>query len=246
MFQLNGKIALVTGATGGIGQAIVKNLHQQGADVVLTGTREPVLKELAQSFNSQRVHYVVADLSDKTQADKILQKTQELVGPPDILVNNAGLLRDNVFLRMKDQDWDDVLNVDLTAPFRLCRAVIRGMIRNRYGRIINIASIVGLTGNAGQANYCAAKAGLLGMSKALAREVGKRGVTVNVVSPGFITTAMTEGLPQAQKDALLSQIPVGRFGKPEDIAAMVSFLVSQEAGWITGANMNVNGGMMMG
>lgn len=246
MFKLDGKVALVTGASGGIGSAIAATLHAQGATVVLSGTREETLKEQVAALGGVRAEYVVANLSDAAEADALIGKAEEKAGAPvDILINNAGLTRDNLALRMKDDEWNQVLNVDLSSPFRLCRAALKGMLRRRAGRIVNIASVVGATGNAGQANYSAAKAGMVGMSKSLAQEVGSRGVTVNVVAPGFIVTPMTDVLPDAQKEKLQSQIPLGRLGKPEDIAAAVLYLCSDEAGWVTGSTLHVNGGMAM-
>lgn len=245
MFSLEGKTALVTGATGGIGAAIARVLHAQGAKVVLSGTRAAVLEELAAELG-ERAFVVTADLSDAAATDALVGRAEEAAGAPlDILVNNAGLTRDTLAIRMKDEDWERVLNVDLASPFRLCRAALKGMLRRRAGRIISIASIVGTTGNAGQANYSAAKAGLIGMSKSLAQEAGSRGVTVNVVAPGFVATAMTDVLPDAQKEKLLGSIPLGRMGSPEDIASAVLYLASDEAGWVTGTTLHVNGGMAM-
>lgn len=246
MFKLDGKVALVTGASGGIGGAIAATLHAQGAHVVLSGTRENALQEQVKALGGERVDYVVANLSNPAEADALIAKAEEKAGAPvDILVNNAGLTRDMLALRMKDEDWDQVLNVDLSSPFRLCRAALKGMLRRRAGRIVNIASVVGATGNAGQANYSAAKAGMVGMSKSLAQEAGSRGVTVNVVAPGFIVTPMTDVLPDAQKEKLTSAIPLGRLGKPEDVASAVLYLCTEEAGWVTGSTLHVNGGMAM-
>ncbi|MFT9417072.1 3-oxoacyl-[acyl-carrier-protein] reductase [Acetobacter sp.] len=245
MFRLDGKTALVTGASGGIGSAIARTLHAQGAKVVLSGTREAVIRELAEELG-QGAFYAAANLSEPSEADTLIAKAEEVAGAPlDILVNNAGLTRDMLALRMKDEDWNQVLNVDLAAPFRLCRATLKGMLRRRAGRIVNIASVIGTTGNAGQANYAAAKAGMVGMSKSLAQEAGSRGVTVNVVAPGFIVTPMTDVLPDAQKEKLLSSIPLARLGQPEDIASAVLYLASDEARWVTGATLHVNGGMVM-
>lgn len=245
MFSLEGKTALVTGASGGIGAAIVRALHTQGASVVLSGTREAALKDLASQLG-ERAHVCVANLSDAAEADGLVGRAEEVAGQPlDILVNNAGLTRDGLAIRMKDSDWSQVMAVDLESPFRLCRAALKGMLRRRAGRIINIASIVGVTGNGGQANYSAAKAGMIGMTKSLAQEAGSRGVTVNVIAPGFIETAMTDVLPEAQREKLLGSIPLGRMGQPGDIAAAAVYLASQEAGWVTGMTMNVNGGMAM-
>ncbi|GBR10451.1 3-oxoacyl-[acyl-carrier-protein] reductase [Acetobacter oeni] len=246
MFSLTSKVALVTGATGGIGAAIARQLHRQGAVVVITGTRESVLNELAAGLGKERVHAVTADLSDPASADQLIARAEEAAGAPlDILVNNAGLTRDMLAIRMKDEDWDKVINVDLSSPFRLCRAALKGMLRRRSGRIINIASVVGATGNAGQANYTAAKAGLVGMTKSLAQEAGARGVTLNVVAPGFIATPMTDVLPEAQKEKLVGAIPLARMGTPDDVASAVLYLASDEAAWVTGSTLHVNGGMAM-
>ena len=245
MFRLDGKTALVTGASGGIGSAIAKTLHAQGAKVVLSGTREAVIRELAEELG-EGAFYAAANLSEPSEADALIAKAEDVAGAPlDILVNNAGLTRDVLALRMKDEDWNQVLNVDLAAPFRLCRATLKGMLRRRAGRIVNIASVIGTTGNAGQANYAAAKAGMVGMSKSLAQEAGSRGVTVNVVAPGFIVTPMTDALPEAQKEKLLSSIPLARLGQPEDVASAVLYLASDEAQWVTGTTLHVNGGMVM-
>ncbi len=245
MFRLDGKTALVTGASGGIGSAIAKALHAQGAKVVLSGTREAVIRDLAETLG-EGAFYAAANLSEPSEADALIARAEEVAGAPlDILVNNAGLTRDMLALRMKDEDWNQVLNVDLAAPFRLCRATLKGMLRRRSGRIVNIASVIGTTGNAGQANYAAAKAGMVGMSKSLAQEAGSRGVTVNVVAPGFIVTPMTDVLPDAQKEKLLSSIPLARLGQPEDVASAVLYLASDEARWVTGATLHVNGGMVM-
>jgi 3-oxoacyl-[acyl-carrier protein] reductase len=244
MFRLDGKAALVTGASGGIGAAIARCLHRQGASVVLSGTRADALDALAAELG-ERAHPCPADLADPAAADALVEAAEAAAGPLHILVNNAGLTRDMLALRMKDEDWQAVLEVDLAAPFRLTRAALRGMLRRRAGRIVNISSIVGATGNAGQANYAAAKAGLVGMTKALAQEVAPRGVTLNVVAPGFVATAMTEALGDAQRAKLLGAIPLGRMGTPEDIAAAVLYLASDEAGWVTGATLHVNGGMAM-
>ena len=244
MFRLDGKVALVTGATGGIGAAIARALHAQGAGVALTGRREEELHGLAAELG-ERVLVAPADLADPAAPAALVERVEATLGTLDVLVNNAGLTRDGLALRMGDKDWADVLEVDLSAPFRLARAALRGMMRRRAGRIVSIASIVAVTGNAGQANYAAAKAGLIGMSKALAQEVASRGVTVNVVAPGFVKTAMTDALNDAQKAALLGRIPLGRMGAPRDVAAAVSYLASEEAGWVTGATLHVNGGMAM-
>ena len=244
MFDLTGKSALVTGATGGIGAAIARALHAQGARVALTGRREAELATLAGELG-ERAFVAPADLSDPAAPAALVEKVEAEFGALDILVNNAGLTRDGLALRMGDKDWSDVIEVDLTAPFRLARACLRGMMKRRAGRIVSIASIVGVTGNPGQANYAAAKAGLIGMSKALAQEVAPRGVTVNVVAPGFIKTAMTDALNDAQKAALMGRIPMGKMGASEDIAAAVTYLASDEAAWVTGVTLHVNGGMAM-
>ncbi len=244
MFRLDGKSALVTGASGGIGAGIARALHGQGAVVVLSGTRRDALEALAADLG-ERTHVCPADLGDVTAGDALVMAAEAAAGPLAILVNNAGLTRDGLAMRMKDDDFARVIDVDLAAPFRLCRAALRGMVRRRSGRIIGIGSVVGATGNAGQANYAAAKAGLVGMTKALAQEVGSRGITVNVVAPGYIDTPMTAGLPEAQRTRLLEAIPLGRMGRPGDIAAAVAFLASDDAAWITGAVLHVNGGMAM-
>jgi 3-oxoacyl-[acyl-carrier protein] reductase len=244
MFRLDGKTALVTGASGGIGAAIARALHAQGAAVALSGTRRDALDGLAAELG-ERAHVCVADLRDASEPDQLIAAAESAAGPLAILVNNAGMTRDTLTLRMRDEDWQAVLDVDLSAPFRLSRAALRGMLRRRAGRIINISSIVGATGNAGQANYAAAKAGLVGMTKALAQEVGSRGITVNAVAPGFIVTPMTDSLSETQRSKLSEQIPLGRLGQPEDISAAVVYLASDEAGWVTGATLHVNGGMAM-
>ena len=244
MFRLDGKTALVTGASGGIGAAIARTLHAQGATVVLSGTRADALDALAAELG-ERTHACPADLRDPAAPDALVAAAEAASGTLHILVNNAGFTRDMLALRMKDEDWQAVLDVDLTAPFRLARAAMRGMLRRRAGRIIGISSIVGATGNPGQANYAAAKAGLVGMTKALAQEVGARGITVNVVAPGFVQTAMTDALNDEQKKRLNAAIPLGRMGQPSDVAAAVAYLASDEAAWVTGATLHVNGGMAM-
>jgi 3-oxoacyl-[acyl-carrier protein] reductase len=244
MFNLDGRTALVTGASGGIGAAIARTLHAQGATVVLSGTRRDALDSLAADLGT-RAHVCPADLRDAAAADRLVTEAEAAAGPLSILVNNAGLTRDMLALRMKDEDWQSVIDVDLSAPFRLSRAALRGMLRRRAGRIIAIGSIVGATGNPGQANYAAAKAGLVGMTKALAQEVASRGVTVNMVAPGFIETPMTAALTAPQKEKLSEAIPLGRLGQPSDIAAAVLYLASDEAAWVTGATLHVNGGMAM-
>ncbi len=244
MFRLDGKTALVTGASGGIGAAIARTLHAQGATVALSGTRADALDALAAELG-ERAHPCPAELRDAAAPDALIAAAEAAAGPLDILVNNAGLTRDMLALRMKDEDWQAVLDVDLTAPFRLARAALKGMLRRRAGRIIAIGSIVGTTGNPGQANYAAAKAGLAGMTKALAQEVGARGITVNMVAPGFVRTPMTEKLNEEQRKRLNDAIPLGRMGQPEDVAAAVAYLASDEAAWVTGATLHVNGGMAM-
>ncbi len=244
MFRLDGKRALITGASGGIGAAIARALHAQGAEVILSGTRRPALEALAAELGG-RARVIPADLSEAAASDALIAAATEGGAALDILVNNAGLTRDALALRLKDEDWEKVLAVDLTAPFRLSRAALKTMIRRRWGRIINIASIVGVTGNPGQANYAAAKAGLIGMTKSLAQEVAARGVTVNAIAPGFIETPMTEALSEAQRAALAERIPIGRLGRPEDVAAACVYLASEEAGWVTGTTLHVNGGMAM-
>ena len=244
MFRLDGKTALITGASGGIGAAIARAMHGQGATVALSGTRREALNVLADELG-ERVHVCPADLQDPAAPDALVAAAEAAAGPLHVLVNNAGLTRDMLALRMKDEDWNTVLEVDLSAPFRLARAALRGMLRRRAGRIIGIGSIVGATGNAGQANYAAAKAGLVGMTKALAQEVGSRGITVNMVAPGFVATPMTDVLSEAQKGKLAEAIPLGRMGAPADIAGAVVYLASDEAGWVTGATLHVNGGMAM-
>ncbi len=244
MFDLSGKTALVTGASGGIGGAIAQMLHGAGATVALSGTREAPLQELAAKLG-ERAHVVPANLSDPESVAVLPKAAAGAMGSVDILVNNAGITRDNLFMRMSDAEWSQVLEVNLTSVFRLSRGVLRGMMKARWGRIINITSVVGATGNPGQANYAAAKAGLVGMSKSLAQEVASRGITVNCVAPGFIETAMTDKLNDDQKGKILSQIPAGSMGRPEDIAAAVLYLASPQAGYVTGATLHVNGGMAM-
>jgi 3-oxoacyl-[acyl-carrier protein] reductase len=244
MFRLDGRTALVTGSTGGIGAATARALHAQGANVVLTGRRAAELEALAAELG-ERVLVAPADLSDAAAPAALVEKAEGSFGALDILVNNAGFTRDMLALRMGDADWNAVLEVDLTAPFRLARAALRGMMKKRWGRIVSIASIVGVTGNAGQANYAAAKAGLIGMSKSLAQEVASRNVTVNIVAPGFVKTAMTDALAEAQRTKLLERIPAGRMGTPEDIGAAVVYLASEQAAWVTGQTLHVNGGMAM-
>ncbi|SNT68786.1 3-oxoacyl-ACP reductase FabG [Paracoccus seriniphilus] len=244
MFDLTGKNALVTGASGGIGGAIARALHGAGASVALSGTREAPLQELAAELG-ERAYVVPANLSDADAVATLPKAAAEAMGSVDVLVNNAGITRDNLFMRMSDEEWQQVLDVNLTSVFRLSRGVLRGMMKARWGRIINITSVVGTTGNPGQGNYAAAKAGLVGMSKSLAYEVASRGITVNCVAPGFIATAMTEKLTDDQKAKILTQIPAGAMGAPDDIAAAVTYLASPAAGYVTGATLHVNGGMAM-
>ncbi|MEK7244409.1 MAG: 3-oxoacyl-[acyl-carrier-protein] reductase [Pseudomonadota bacterium] len=244
MFDLRGKRALVTGASGGIGGAIARALHAQGAAVGLSGTRVDALNALAADLG-ERAHVLPADLSDPAAADSLVKAAEAALGGVDILINNAGLTRDNFAVRMKDEDWQKVLDVNLTAAFRLSRACLRGMMKKRWGRIVSITSVVGTTGNPGQANYAASKAGLVGMAKALAQEVASRNITVNCVAPGFIVTAMTEGLPEERRQKLAEVIPAGRLGTPADVAAAVVYLASEEAAYVTGQTLHVNGGMAM-
>src|ERR1700722_17529279 len=245
MFDLSGKTALVTGASGGIGGAIAPPLHAKGATVVLSGTKTEALEKLASELGA-RAYTAAGNLSDIASVEALPKAAETAAGGAiDILVNNAGITRDNLFLRMKDEEWDQVLAVNLTAAFRLSRAVLRGMMKKRWGRIIQISSVVGATGNPGQGNYAAAKAGLVGMTKSLAAEVASRNITVNCVAPGFIATAMTEALNEAQKTALLARTPAGRMGSPDDVAAAVGYLASEEGAYITGQTLHVNGGMAM-
>jgi 3-oxoacyl-[acyl-carrier protein] reductase len=244
MFDLAGRTALVTGATGAIGGAIARALHARGATVALSGTRREALEGLAGELGA-RVHAVPADLRDAESVERLVPQAEEAMGRLDILVNNAGIARDNLFMRMKDEEWADVLAVNLEAAFRLARAAVRGMMRRRFGRIVSITSVVGVTGNPGQGNYAAAKAGLIGMSKALAREVASRGVTVNCVAPGMIETPMTDALNDRQREAILAAVPAARLGQAQEIAAAVVYLASDEAGYVTGATLHVNGGMAM-
>ncbi|HEX2135414.1 MAG TPA: 3-oxoacyl-[acyl-carrier-protein] reductase [Microvirga sp.] len=244
MFDLTGKKALVTGATGGIGGAIARALHAQGATVALSGTRRGALDELASSLG-ERVHLVEANLADKDSVEALVPAAEAAMEGLDILVNNAGVTRDNLFMRMKDEEWDTVIAVNLTAAFRLSRAAVKGMMRRRYGRIVNIGSVVGSTGNPGQGNYAASKAGLVGMTKALAAEVASRNITVNCVAPGFIASQMTDALNEKQREAILGKVPMARLGQGEEIAAAVVYLASAEAGYVTGHTLHVNGGMAM-
>ena len=244
MFNLEGKTALVTGATGGIGEAIAKSLQAQGARVALTGRKADVLESLAKEMGGD-TQVFPCDLGEDGAGQKLIQDVEAALGSIDILVNNAGLTRDNIGMRMKDEEWDEVIQVNLGSVFRLTRAVLRGMMKRRFGRIINITSIVGVTGNAGQANYAASKAGMIGMSKSLAQEVASRGITINSLAPGFIKTAMTDVLTDQQKDKLLTAVPTGRLGSVDDIAAGVVYLASEEASYVTGQTLHINGGMAM-
>ena len=245
MFDLTGNTALITGASGGIGAAIARGLHQQGATVVLHGTRAERLAALADELGTN-AHVVTANLSSREEAAGLAEQAAEAAGAPiSILVNNAGITRDNLMMRMKDEEWDDVLDVNMTASMMITRACLRAMMKARFGRIISISSIVGVTGNPGQANYAASKAGMIGFSKALAAEVASRGITVNVIAPGFIATPMTDVLDDGQKEGLLGRVPMGRLGEADDIAATTVFLASKEAGYITGGTLHVNGGMAM-
>lgn len=244
MFDLRDKTALITGASGGIGGAIARALHGAGAQVMLHGTRHQALHELAESLH-ERAFVAASDLGDPAAAEALVKAAEDAMGRLDILVNNAGLARDMLVLRMKDDDWEKVIDVDLTAGFRLARAALRGMVRRRWGRIVAITSVVGATGNPGQANYAAAKAGMVGMSKALAAEVAQRGITVNCVAPGFIATAMTEALTPEQKERIAISIPMGRVGAPDEVAAGVVFLASDEARYVTGHTLHINGGLAM-
>jgi 3-oxoacyl-[acyl-carrier protein] reductase len=245
MFDLTGKTALVTGASGGIGGAIAKALHGQGAKVVLSGTRAGALEAVRAELGAN-AFIAAANLSDIASVEALTKAAEDAAGSGiDILVNNAGITKDNLFLRMKDEEWDQVIAVNLTAAFRLSRSVLRGMMKKRWGRIIQISSVVGATGNPGQANYAAAKAGLVGMTKSLAAEVASRNITVNAVAPGFIQTAMTDGLTEQQKEMINQRIPAGRMGRPAEIAAAVAYLASEEAAYITGETIHINGGMAM-
>jgi 3-oxoacyl-[acyl-carrier protein] reductase len=244
MFDLTDRTALVTGATGGIGAAIARTMHAKGAVVAISGRRGDMLDALAGQL-AGRVHVLPCDIADKADVEALVPAAEQAMGHLDILVNNAGITRDQIFMRMKDEDWDQVLAVDLTAAFRLARAAVRGMMRRRFGRIIGIASVVGVTGNAGQANYAAAKAGMIAMTKSLAQEVASRGVTVNAIAPGFIETAMTDALTDKQKESILARVPAGRLGEPDDIAAGALYLASNEGAYVTGQTLHINGGMAM-
>jgi 3-oxoacyl-[acyl-carrier protein] reductase len=244
MFDLTGRKALVTGATGGLGQAIARTLHAAGATVALSGTRPEALEALAKELG-ERAAPVAANLADTAAVEALVPAAEEAIGPLDILVNNAGITRDNLFMRMKDEEWDSVIAVNLTASFRLSRAAVKGMMRRRHGRIIGIGSVVGATGNPGQGNYAAAKAGLVGMTKALAAEVASRGITVNCIAPGFIASPMTDALNEKQREGILTRVPAGRLGEGAEVAAACLYLASAEAGYVTGHTLHVNGGMAM-
>ncbi|EEE43670.2 3-oxoacyl-[acyl-carrier-protein] reductase [Roseibium alexandrii] len=244
MFSLEGKNALITGATGGIGESIARALHAQGATVSLSGTRAEKLEALAADLG-ERAFVTPANLSDREAVIGLLPAAEEKMGSVDILVNNAGITRDNIFMRMKDEEWDQVLEVNLTSGFLLCRAAIKGMMKRRTGRIVGITSVVGVTGNPGQVNYAAAKSGMIGMYKSLAREVASRNITVNCIAPGFIETAMTDALNDKQKDSILTSVPAGRLGTAAEIAAAATYLASDEAAYVTGQTLHVNGGMAM-
>ena len=244
MFDLTGRTALVTGASGGIGRAIAQALSEAGAKVALSGTRENVLEEVAGTLKGDSA-IVPCNLSDAESVDGLVGRAEEAIGPLDILVANAGITRDKLLMQMKDDDWNDVLSVNLGSYFRLTKSCVRGMMKRRHGRIIGITSIVGVTGNPGQANYCASKAGMIGFTKSLAQEVASRGITANTIAPGFIESPMTEVLPEKQKDALLGQIPAGRLGQGADIAAAAIYLASDQAAYVTGQTIHVNGGMAM-
>jgi 3-oxoacyl-[acyl-carrier protein] reductase len=244
MFDLTGKTALVTGATGGIGGAIARALHGQGAAVAVSGTRRDALDQLAGELKD-RVHVIPGNLADKDDVEALVPKSEQLMGRLDILVANAGITRDNLLVQLSDEAWNEVVAVNLTASFRLTRAAVKGMMRRRFGRIVGITSVVGVTGNAGQANYTASKAGLIGMFKSLAQEYAKRGITANCVAPGFIATPMTDKLNEKQRETILARVPAGRLGAVTDIAAAVVYLASDEAAYVTGQTLHVNGGMAM-
>ncbi|PKQ03867.1 MAG: 3-oxoacyl-[acyl-carrier-protein] reductase [Alphaproteobacteria bacterium HGW-Alphaproteobacteria-11] len=244
MFDLSGKSALVTGASGGIGSSIARALHAQGATVGLSGTRKEALDALAGELG-ERAHVLPCNLSDAAAVDALAKQAEEAMGSLDILINNAGLTRDNLFMRMKDEEWDEVIRVNLTAAFRLSRGVLRGMMKRRWGRIIGITSVVGVTGNPGQGNYAASKAGMIGMTKSLAQEVASRNITANCIAPGFIRSAMTEALNEDQQARIMATIPAGRLGEAGEIAAAAVYLASEEAAYVTGQTVHVNGGMAM-
>jgi len=244
MFDLTGKCALVTGASGGIGSDIARALHGQGAVVALSGTRKEALEALAAELG-ERTHVVPCNLSDAEAVDALPKQAEEAMGSLDVLINNAGLTRDNLFMRMKDEEWDEVIRVNLTASFRLSRGVLRGMMKRRWGRIIGITSVVGVMGNPGQGNYAASKAGMIGMTKSLAQEVASRNITANCIAPGFIRSAMTDALNEDQQSRIMSTIPAGRLGEASEIAAAAVYLASDEAAYVTGQTLHVNGGMAM-
>jgi len=244
MFELTGKTALVTGATGGIGGAIAQALHRQGATVAISGTRRDALDKLATELK-ERVHVLPCNLADKDQVEALVPQAEEKMEKLDILVANAGITKDNLFVQLRDEDWDSVIDINLTATFRLSRAAMKTMMRRRHGRIIGITSVVGVTGNPGQGNYTAAKAGMIGMIKSIAKEYARRGVTANCVAPGFIATAMTDKLNDKQREAILQMVPANRLGTPDDVAAAVVYLASDEAAYMTGQTLHVNGGMAM-
>lgn len=244
MFELTGKTALVTGATGGIGGGIARALHRQGAVVAISGTRREALDALAAELK-ERVHVLPCNLADKEQVEALVPQAEEAMGKLDILVANAGITKDNLFVQLRDEDWDSVIDINLTATFRLSRAAMKTMMRRRFGRIIGITSVVGVTGNPGQGNYTAAKAGMIGMMKSIAKEYARRGVTANCIAPGFISTAMTDKLNDKQREAILQMVPANRLGTPDDVAAAVVYLASDEAGYVTGQTLHVNGGMAM-
>jgi 3-oxoacyl-[acyl-carrier protein] reductase len=244
MFDLTGKTALVTGATGTIGGSIARTLHAQGAMVAISGTRREVLDRLGSDLG-ERVHILPSNLADATETEALVPRAEEVMGQLDVLVANAGVTRDNLLVQLRDEDWDQVIAINLSSTFRLTRAAVRGMMRRRFGRIIAITSVVGATGNPGQANYVAAKAGITGMIKALAQEYAKRGVTANCVAPGFIVTPMTDKLNDKQREVIVAKIPAARAGTPEEVSTAVAFLASNEAAYITGQTLHVNGGMAM-
>jgi 3-oxoacyl-[acyl-carrier protein] reductase len=244
MFDLSGKTALVTGATGGIGGGIARALHRQGATVALSGTRREVLDQLAAELG-ERTHVLTGNLADKDDVETLVPRAEGAMGQLDILVCNAGITKDNLLVQLRDEDWDEVINVNLTATFRLARAAVRGMMRRRFGRVIAMSSVVGVTGNPGQGNYTAAKAGMIGLIKSLAQEYAKRGVTANCVAPGFIASPMTDKLSEKQRETILVRVPAARLGTPADVAAAVVFLASDEASYVTGQTLHVNGGMAM-
>jgi 3-oxoacyl-[acyl-carrier protein] reductase len=244
MFDLTGKTALVTGATGGLGNEIARALHRQGATVAISGTRREVLDQLAAELK-ERVYVLPCDLSDKDDVETLVPRAEEAMGQLDILVANAGITKDNLFVQLRDEDWDAVININLTSTFRLARAAMKHMMRRRTGRIIGITSVVGVTGNPGQGNYTAAKAGMIGMIKSIAQEYARRGVTANCIAPGFIATPMTDKLNEKQREAILTRVPANRLGTPADVAAAVVYLASEEAAYVTGQTLHINGGMAM-